>query len=106
MRSSAACSPPFRKRSGRQARHSKAGPPQSICSSRLAFELMDVAAIDGDLPRLHGLGNLPNQFDLQLPVVEGGVLDLDVVGQVELPLEVPDRDTGGLYLIKRLIRWN
>ena len=30
---------------------------------------------------------------LQQPVVERGVLDLDIVGQVELPLEVPGRDT-------------
>lgn len=51
----------FQKEEWAAARHSKAGPPQSICSSRLAFELMDVAAVDGDLPRLHGLGNLPNQ---------------------------------------------
>ena len=49
-------------------------------------------AVDGDPPRLHGFGDFPDQFDLQQAVVEGRVLDLDVVGQVELPLEVPGRD--------------
>ena len=50
---------------------------------------MDIArrrAVNGDPPRLHGFGDLPDQFDLEQPVVEGRVLDLDVVGQVELPL--------------------
>ena len=70
----------------------EAGPPRSNCSSRLGFELMDVAAVDGDPPRLHGLGDFPDQFDLEQPVVERGVLDLDVVGQVELPLEMSGRD--------------
>jgi hypothetical protein len=42
---------------------------------------------DGDPPRLHGLGDLPDQSDLEQPVAERSVLDLDVVGQVELPLE-------------------
>ena len=50
-------------------------------------------AVDGDPPRLHGFGNFPDQFDLQKTVVEGRVLDLDVVGQVELPFEVAGRDT-------------
>ena len=50
-------------------------------------------AVDGDPPRLHGLGNLPDQFDLQQTVVEGRVLNLNVVGQVELAFEVPGRDT-------------
>ena len=49
-------------------------------------------SIDGDPPRLHGLGNFPDQFDLEQAVVEGRVLDLDVVGQVELPLERAGRD--------------
>ena len=49
-------------------------------------------AIDGDPPRLHGLGDFPDQFDLEQAVVEGCILDLDVVGQVELPLEVAGRD--------------
>src|SRR4029079_10919528 len=86
------------------ARHNEAGPPQAVRSSRRGFELMDIAAIDGDLPRLHGLGNLSNQFDLQQPIVERCVLDLDVVGQVELPLEVPGRDTAVQELSLGLFR--
>ena len=38
-----------------------------------AFELMHVAggcAIDGDLPWLHGLGNFPDQLDLEQAVVK------------------------------------
>jgi hypothetical protein len=50
-------------------------------------------AVNGDPPRLHGFRNLPDQFDLQQTVVEGRVLDLDVVGQVKLAFEVPGRDT-------------
>jgi hypothetical protein len=80
------------KTSGAAARHNEAGPPQGFRSSRRGFELMDVAAVDGDPPRLHGLGDLPDQFDLQQAVVERGVLDLNVVSQVELPLELPGRD--------------
>jgi hypothetical protein len=37
-------------------------------------------------------GDLPDQFDLQQAVVERGVLDQDVVGQVEMSLEVSGRD--------------
>ena len=57
---------------------------------------MDVArgrrAVDGDPPRLHGLGDLANQLDLEQAVVEGRVLHLHVVRQVELPFEMPGRD--------------
>ena len=41
---------------------------------------------------------------MQQPVVERGVLDLDVVGQVELPLEVPGRDTAVQELALGLFR--
>jgi hypothetical protein len=67
-----------------------------VRSGRLGLELVHVSlrrAVNGDPPRLHGFGNLPDQFDLQQAVVEGRVLDLDVVGQVELAFEVPGRDT-------------
>ena len=60
-----------------------------LAQAALDFDLVDIArrrAVDGDSPRLHGFGDLPDQFDLEQPVVEGRVLDLDVVGQVELPL--------------------
>ena len=45
-------------------------------------------AIDGDPPRLHGFWDFPDQLDLEQAVVKGRILNLDVVGQVELPLEV------------------
>ena len=48
--------------------------------------------VDGDLPWLHGLGNLPDQFDPEQAIVERRSLDLDVVGQAELPLEPPRGD--------------
>jgi hypothetical protein len=54
---------------------------------------MHVAAVDGDPPRLHGLRDFADQFDLEQAVVKGRVLDLDVVCQVELALEVTGRDT-------------
>src|ERR1700761_9510412 len=48
--------------------------------------------VDGDAPRLHGLGDFSDQFDPEQPVVERRGLDLDVVGKVELPLEGPSRN--------------
>jgi hypothetical protein len=45
-------------------------------------------ASDGYPPRLHGLGNLPEQFDRQQTVVEAGALHLHVVGKAELAPEV------------------
>ena len=62
---------------------------------RFAFELMHVAgrrAIDGDLPRLHGLGDFPEHLDLEQAVVERRALHLNIVGQAELPLEMPGRN--------------
>jgi hypothetical protein len=63
---------------------------------RLGLDLMDVVggrrAVDCDPPLLHGLGDFPDQLDLEQAVVEGRALHLDVVGQAELPLEVPGRD--------------
>jgi hypothetical protein len=57
---------------------------------------MDVVAwgnaTDGDAPRLHGLGNFPDQFDRQQAVFECRVLHLDIVRQAELSFEVPGRD--------------
>ena len=63
---------------------------------------MDDAAFDGDPSRLHGLRDFPDQLDLQQAVVERSILDQDVVGQVELPLEVPGRDTAVQVLAVRL----
>ena len=78
------------------------GPPRfRIAQAALDFELVHVGlrrAVDGDPPWLHGFGDFPDQFDLQQAVVEGRVLDLDVVGEVELPFEVTGRDT----LVKEL----
>src|SRR6476659_2544719 len=58
----------------------------------LAFELMHVAgrcAVDGNSPRLHRLGNFPEQLDLQQDVLERGAPHLDIVGEIELSLERP-----------------
>jgi hypothetical protein len=58
----------------------------------LTFELMHVVgrrAVDGNLPRLHRLGDFPEQLDLQQAVLERGTLHLDIVSKVELSLEWP-----------------
>src|ERR1700693_3222653 len=58
----------------------------------LAFELMHVAgrcAVDGNPPRFHRLGDFPEQLDLQQAVLERGTPHLDIVCEVELPLEGP-----------------
>src|SRR4029079_630098 len=48
-------------------------------SGRLAVDLPDVRSrrsVDRNPPRLHGLGDLPDQFDLEQAVVKSRVLDL------------------------------
>jgi hypothetical protein len=87
-RSSSACFPPFKRRVARRPE----GPSRRDLyrSGHLGFQLVQVVgrgAVDRDLPRLHGLGDLPDQFDFEQTVVERRALDLDIVGQVELPLE-------------------
>src|ERR1700688_3784452 len=62
----------------------------------LAFELMHVAgwcAVDGNSPRLHRLGDFPEQLDLQKAIIKRGAPHLDIVGEIELPLEGPGRNT-------------
>jgi hypothetical protein len=49
-------------------------------------------AIDGGPPWLHSLGDFPDQLDLEQAVVERRALHLNIVGQAELPLEMPGRD--------------
>ena len=65
--------------------------PLSGLAASFRFELRDVA--DGNLPRLHLLRNAPDQIDVEQPIFERGALDLDVVGQIEAPLERARRDT-------------
>src|ERR1700721_3043188 len=80
----------------------RAASPEANGSGRLLLDLMDVVAarctVDGDPPRLHGLGDFADQIDLEQAVVEARALHLDVVRQVELPLEVPSRDAPGAEL--------
>jgi hypothetical protein len=47
---------------------------------------------DGNPTRLHGLRQLADQFDPEQAVVERRSLDLNVVRQIELPLERPRRN--------------
>ena len=42
----------------------------------------------GDLARLHGLGNFPDQIHVQQTVLQPGIDHLDVLVQLELALEV------------------
>src|SRR3954447_5058413 len=62
------------KTGGAAARHNEVrAAAKRIRSGRFGFELMDVvrgrSAVDGYPPRLHGFGNLPDQFDLEQTVV-------------------------------------
>jgi hypothetical protein len=61
-------------------------------------------AVNGDAPWLHGLGDFPQQFDLQQAVVEGRALYLDVIRQTELALEHPCRNTPVEELVFGLLR--
>ena len=52
------------------------------------FDLQELAGTcDGDRPRLHGLGNLAHELDVQEPVLQARALDLDIVGELEATLE-------------------
>jgi len=61
----------------------------------LAVNLPDIRSgrtLDGNPTRLHGLRQLADQFDPEQAVVKRRSLDLDVVRQIELPLERPRRN--------------
>src|SRR5256885_12709422 len=63
--------------------------------NRLGVDLPDVRSgrtLDRNPTRFHGFRELAHKFDLQQAVVEGGTLDLDVVREIELPLEGPRRN--------------
>jgi hypothetical protein len=63
---------------------------------RLGLDLVNVVggrrAVNSDAPRLHRLGDLADQLNREQSVVEGRALHLNIVRQVELPLEMPGRD--------------
>src|SRR5262249_5487016 len=47
---------------------------------------------DGNLPRLHRFGNFPLEIHVQQTILQRRTLDLDVVGELEAPLEGTSRD--------------
>ena len=51
-----------------------------------------VLPVEGDATRLHRFRKLPYQVDLQEPRLEGSALDVDMIGEVEDPLEGSGRD--------------
>ena len=51
------------------------------------------ASVDGDSPGLYGFGDFADECDPEQAVVERRSLDLDVIGEVELPFERASRDT-------------
>ena len=63
-----------------------------------------LAGIDRNLTRLHRLGELPHQIDLQKSALERGALHLDVVGEVEDAPERTCRDAMVEVLVLRLSR--
>src|SRR5262249_1621101 len=88
---SGSCSGTKRKRPGNR------GAPTSrslmICRSGrlLGVEYLG-RAVDRHAPRLHGLGDLAHEVDVEQPILEGSALDLDVVGELEAALESPRSD--------------
>jgi hypothetical protein len=52
-----------------------------------------VADADFDPARLHGLGHLAHQIELQQPVLERRAFDLNVVGKAEVTLERTGRSS-------------
>ena len=62
---------------------------KKLSDLRQPADIIGRRAIDGDAPRLHGLGHLAHQLNLEQAIVEAGALHLYVVRQVELPLERP-----------------
>ena len=62
-------------------------------SGRLLFDLAgSIGVPDRNTPRLHRVGHFANQIDDQQAVLERGLLDLHIVGEVEHPPERPGGD--------------
>src|SRR5205807_1021520 len=59
---------------------------------RLDLGVDQLAIADWNLPRLLGLGNLPDQVDVQQAVLQRGAFHLDKVGELEYALECARRD--------------
>src|SRR5712691_11428186 len=51
-----------------------------------------LAVADGNGARLQALGHVAHEVDMEQAVLELGALDLDVVGELEAPLERARRD--------------
>src|SRR5688500_6649576 len=80
-----------------QARARSGDPGASLTcrsgSGRLLFDLAGSAGVpDRDTPRLHRVRYFANQIDDQQAVLERGLLDLHIVGEVERPPERPGRN--------------
>src|SRR5690242_12019612 len=72
-------------------------PPKSDMQVRLSgaplFDLRSRSNADGNAPRLHRLGNFPHQLDLQQTILECRAFDLDIVREIENPLELAGRNS-------------
>ena len=55
--------------------------------------LRNRSAADRNAPWLHGLRHLADQFDLQKAIAQRGTLHLDILSEVEAPLEGPRCDS-------------
>src|SRR5690242_3826557 len=62
-------------------------------SGALLFDLRPRSNADGNAPRLHRLGNFPHELDLQQAILECRAFDLDVIREIESPLELARRDS-------------
>ncbi len=58
----------------------------------LAFQERSAFTTDLDLARLHGLGDLAAQFDVEESVLQAGVHHADIIRELELALEAPIGD--------------
>jgi len=64
---------------------------QTLCAKCALGAGLDLLAVarrcDGNRARLHALGQVADQIDVQEAILELGALDLDVVGELEAALE-------------------
>src|SRR5260221_268385 len=66
---------------------------RKFCLRRLLLDRLRLRACsDLDRPRLHRLGDLAHEFDMQHAVVEAGADHLDGIGELEAALEGPAAD--------------
>jgi len=77
----------------RSAAHPRVRGNKRLSGLRRQFtDIVGGRAIDGDAPRLHGLGHFTHELNLEQAIVELSTFHLHIIGKVELAFERPQGD--------------